>query len=192
MQPDQRPHRSRAEDTAGGPRRATDRLEDVVAWLLASMSFLAAIAAVLVGARTHADVLEMARVQAAERAPVVAILTRDTGRARSGDAMASAPVRWIGNDGVERVGDAQVRTGLTAGETVQIWVDRTNRIVDKPVGRADAIVAGACFGATLFAVVAGVLAAAWKGLRGWTLARNCARWEREWAVVEPTWNARYR
>lgn len=192
MQPDQRPRRNRAEADAGMPHRPTDRAEDVVAWLLASMLFFAAIAAALVGTRTYADVREMARVQAAERTPVTAILVQNTASVRGGDATISAPVRWTGKDGVDRVGDAQVRTGLTAGNTVQIWVDRSNRVVSRPAGSADAIVAGICFGGGLLAVVAAVLAAAWKGVRRWTLDRNCARWEREWAQVEPTWSGRYR
>jgi hypothetical protein len=192
MQPDQRPHRDGAGGAVGVPRRPCDRLEDVVAWLLASVLFAAAIAAVLVGARTHADVLEMARVQAAERTPVMATVTRDAPSLAGGDTTVIAPVRWTGNDGVARVGDAQMPIGLTAGDTVPIWVDRSNRVVGKPVGPADAVIAGACYGAALFAVVAAALLAVWKGLRRWILARNCARWEREWAQVEPIWSGRRR
>ena len=191
MQPDQRPQRKQTDRARGMPRRPTDRLEDAVSAVLLLVLFVAAIAAMLVGTQTYASVLEMARVQAAARTPVTATLMQDTPSPRTGD-LVSAQVHWTGPDGVEHIGATQAHGGLNAGHPVPIWVDRSNNIVPKPVDRTDALVAAVSLGGTLLAIVAGLLALAWNGTRRCTMALNRARWEREWAMVEPAWSAHYR
>lgn len=192
MQPDQQPRQNGTERDRRMPRRPTDRVEDALAWLLCLVLMVAAVVAVFVGVHAHADVLEMARAQAAERTQVTGTLTRDTPRARDGDATTNAPVRWTGKDGVERVDNAEVRTGLAQGDAVHIWVDRSYHVVPPPAGPADALVAGVLGGGMLLAAVAAALAMIWRGTRWLTMARNCAHWEREWARIEPTWRQRYR
>lgn len=194
MQPDERPRQNRTEHVLRKPRRLTDRVEDTVAWLLASMLLVALVAAMFVGARTHADVLVMARVQATERTQVPATLTRDTPRPQGDgttNATARVPVRWTGKDGVERVDNAEVCAGMSQGDTIPVWVDRSNHVVPPPLGPTDAVLAGILAGGALLAVVVAVLALAWTGTRRWTMARNCARWAREWVRVEASWRRLY-
>ncbi|WP_156994424.1 Rv1733c family protein [Pseudonocardia acaciae] len=174
------------------PRRPTDRIEDLVASVLALLLLVSVIAAAAIGIHVHAGVRELARVQAAARTPVTATLTQGTPSPRGGETAVTAKVRWTGPDGVERVGDAQARTGLNAGAPVAIWVDRSQHVVPPPAGPTDALIAGIALGATLIAAAIGLVALAWAGTRRLTMARNCSRWQREWARVEPTWSTRYR
>lgn len=192
MQPDQRPKPNPTEGTGRMPRRPTDRFEDAVACMLALVLLTAAIIAAAVGLNVHANVREQGRTQAAARTPVTATLAQSTPSPRAGETIVSAQVRWTEPDGVERVGDAQVPTGLSAGSRVPIWVDRSHRVVPQPAGPGDAVIAGFCLGGSLLGVVWGLVVLAWKGTRRLTMARNCSSWQREWARVEPTWSARYR
>jgi hypothetical protein len=192
MQPDHRPRQNRTEGARRIRKRPTDRLEDVVAGALALLLFVAATAAVGLGARVHAGMLDQARVQAATRTQVTAVVIQGTPSPRTEATTVTAQVRWTAPDGVERIGEARVPTGLSAGDTAQIWVDRSQRVVSQPIGSADALVAGIGIGVTLMLAMGFLASLAWMGTRCWTMARECARWGREWARVEPTWSGRDR
>ncbi|WP_051581731.1 Rv1733c family protein [Pseudonocardia acaciae] len=173
------------------PKRPTDRVEDVVASVLAFALLVAAVVAALAGVNAYGSVLELARAQAAARTPIVAVLAQDTPRPRAGESTVTAPVRWTEADGVERTGQTQAPGGQSAGTPVRIWVDRSHHIVPQPAGEADALIAGFGLAAALLTGAALLATVLWKGTRCWTLARNRARWERDWAQVEPSWRGRY-
>jgi hypothetical protein len=97
-----------------GPRRATDRIEDAVAWLLTTLSLLVAVLAATTGARFHAEVAHRVDVETQERTQVQAVLLEPAptvlgDKARGARPMpVSVPARYPAPDGTERVADAQV------------------------------------------------------------------------------------
>jgi hypothetical protein len=177
------------------PRRATDRIEDVVAWLLTTLGLLVAVLAVTTGARLYGEAAHRIDLETQERTQVQAVLLEPapTG-AVLGDKEREArpmpvfvPARYTAPDGTERVTDARVQEPLPAGAVVPIWVDRSGKLTAAP-GRATNAVATAATGAAGVLIVGGfVLGGLWAGVRGAILRVNLARWEREWAQVEPRW-----
>jgi hypothetical protein len=134
-------------------------------------------------------------MEATTRTIASAILTRDTpplaGTAsRGGTQSVRVAVRWVANDGVERVGDAVVASPKQAGDVVTVWADRNHDLVPAPVEPGQALV-GAFVTAAMSAVgVCVVLWMMWWVVRKCVLAANGACWAREWARVEPVWSGR--
>jgi len=95
------------------------------------------------------------------------------------------PARYTAPDGVEHVADVWVMGTRPAGTPVPIWVDRAGAVTTASVGRADAV-RDATFGATATAVpTLLVLAAVWALVHLAVGRANLARWQSEWARVEP-------
>ncbi|WP_028927861.1 Rv1733c family protein [Pseudonocardia acaciae] len=192
MADDQR-HGGRAGDRL--PRRPTDRVESIAAWLLALLGLLGGIVAFVIGSQTHASTLQRARAEAAARTPVTAVVVSNTPpmtavASRGGSQSTRIPVRWVGSDGVERVDEAVVTRALRAGDPVTVWADRDRHLVPPPTD-PDLALVGAVVTAGLAALGVGVtLGALWWVVRRGTLARNSARWAREWRGVEPVWSGR--
>jgi hypothetical protein len=143
----------------------------------------------------HASLLDRANLETATRTPVKAVLLGDaTPLASSVDQgstpMAQVPVRYTDTDGVVRDGLAPVDGTQHAGDTVTIWLDRAHHIVPKPTDATDAGAAGYVAGGVVLFVSLAMLTVAWYGVRHVVLLRNCAQWEREWAIVEPLWSGR--
>lgn len=175
------------------PRRATDRIEDVVAWLLTTLGLLVAVLAATTGARLHAEVAHRVDVETQERTQVQAVLLEPAptvlgDKARGARPLpVSVPARYPAPDGTERVADAPVPGPLPAGAAVPIWVDRSGKITTAPVRAADPMASAAMGAAGVLIVGAIVLGGLWAVVRGTILRVNLARWEREWAQVEPRW-----
>jgi hypothetical protein len=177
------------------PKRGTDWVEDSAAWTLAALALLGAVLAMIIGFHVHGSLLERARTEAASRTPVRAVLLQnvapmpEVGDAGSGP-LTQVPVRWVDADGAVREGNATVDGALRAGDPTVVWVDRSHHLVSPPTRAADATAAGyVASGITLFVIIA-VLTMAWFGIRQLAIARNCVRWGREWAEVEPRWSGR--
>ena len=174
------------------PRRATDRIEDVVAWLLTTLGLLVAVLAATTGARLHAEGAHRVDVETQERTQVQAVLLERAptvlgDKARGARPMpVSVPARYPAPDGTERVADAQVQGPLPAGAAVPIWIDRSGKIT-APVRAAHPMASAATGAAGVLIVGALVLGGLWAGVRRTILRVNLARWEREWAQVEPRW-----
>jgi len=190
-----RPSRAQRISSRRIPKRGTDWLEDVAAWLLASLSLLGAAVSLMVGLQVHGSLMERAALESTARTPVRAVLLQDTPVVPDADdqqtgPVVQVPVRWVDTDGTVRFDEASV-TGLPrAGDTVQVWADRSHHLVPAPTNPDDATAAGVvATGITLFLSVA-VLMVAWCGVRHLTFTRNYARWAREWAEVEPRWSGR--
>lgn len=190
-----RPSRAQRISSRRIPKRGTDWLEDVAAWALASLSLLGAAVSLMVGLQVHGSLMERAALESTARTQVRAVLLQDTPVVPDADdqqtgPVVQVPVRWVDTDGTVRVDEASV-TGLPrAGDTVQVWADRSHHLVPAPTNPDDATAAGiVAAGITLFLSVA-VLMVAWCGVRHLTFTRNYARWAREWAEVEPRWSGR--
>jgi len=170
------------------PRRRTDRVEDLAAWLLMSLGLLAVLGSMLVGHTAH----QAALGRAGAAAPVRAVLLADA-PAVEADLRAPAPrpstsVVWIGGDGVAHVAEATVPPALPSGSAVTLWVDATGRVVADPAERsAEAWAFGISAGLTVVALSWALLTLIWSTVCRVTAACNAAGWAREWAWVEPRW-----
>lgn len=179
------------------PKRPTDRIERVGACLLSTLGVVGAVLVLVFAGHVQTSQLDQARRETASRSSVSAVLLRDTAadlaasRALGGSTV-TAPVRWTDRDGVIRVGEIMVTEPMKAGDTVTVWTDRENRLVPAPASADDAMVASVLVSFWLLLALFTGLALAWTGLRRWTLTRDCTRWEREWADVEPRWSGRTR
>jgi len=177
------------------PRRGTDWVEDTAAWVLATAALVCAVLSMFVGVRVYGTLLDRAHQEAVTRTPVQAVLLQDAspiaGAVDQGiGPVAQVPVRWVDTDGAVRVSQASVDGAPHAGDTVTVWVDRAHHLVPQPTNIDDATAAGyVSAGIVLFMTLA-MLAVVWCGVRQVALTRNCARWAREWAVVEPLWSGR--
>jgi hypothetical protein len=180
------------------PRRATDWVEAAAACVLVGVGLAATAVALVMGLRVCADGFKQAQAESA-RTRITAVLLDDvtvTGEGR-GDGPAtlvsvSVPVHWTGGGGIEHTGVAQVHGPLRAGDRVTVWVDPGGHLVGSPV-TADEVVLIAIVSGGLFLIAAfTLLAATWCAVQRWTLARNCAGWEREWESIEPLWSGRQR
>jgi hypothetical protein len=174
------------------PTRRTDRLEDLVAWLLVSLGLLAGLGAVLVGAAAHRAALDPGRLGDAR--PVSVVLLADVPPApaateRFPSPLPRVPVSWTGVDGVEQTGELGLRAPLAAGDEVTAWLDRDGRLTATPPQHpSEAVALGVGAALTTAATAWALLNGMWVGVRRATAARNDAAWTREWTRVEPVWS----
>lgn len=178
------------------PTRRTDRVEDLVAWLLVSLGLLAGVGAVLVGSAAHAAALGQGRL--GEATPVSVVLLADlpptpTATPRFASPVPRVPVGWTSADGVGRTGELSVHAPLSAGDEVTAWLDRSGRLSATPPQHAsEAVAFGVGAGLTAAALAWALLNLLWAGVRRATAARNDAGWTRGWAHVEPVWSRQIR
>jgi hypothetical protein len=170
--------------------RPTDRLEDLVAWLLMSLALLAALGAVIVGHSVH-DASVAGRT-ASHATAVRTVLLADV-PAVSTDAPSprSVPAVWTDADGAEHTVELLMTAPLPAGTEITAWVDRRGQVVMPPSEQpVEAAALGVGAGLAVVALAWTLLAAAWTRVRRSTTRRNAAAWAREWALVEPEWSRR--
>ena len=169
--------------------RATDRFEDLAAWLLVSLGLLATFGAAFVGHAAYDTALGAGPGATAVRAVVLA----DPGpppAQRMPTAAPRVPVAWSDADGGDRIAEVALRTPASAGSEVTVWLDRHGRAAASPQGRAAAFASGTGAGLAVAALAWTLVAVTWCGVRCWIGRRNAAAWEREWARVEPVWSRR--
>lgn len=171
------------------PRRATDRVEDVVAWLLIAAGLLLVVLAGAAARDVHRDSLERARVENGQRHQVSAVLI--AGSSGMPGRYESRIARWTGPDEQPRIGRVPV-PGVWGrpGDRVQVWVDDTGAPARPPATSAEAVQAAVVTAVAVLMAGLVLLGAAWLGLRALTARCNDARWEREWARVGPLWSRR--
>ena len=178
------------------PKRPTDYVEGITAWVLTSCGLIATIIAFMIGQGAYRSMAETARAESADRTEVPAVLVTDAPSRPDPDGRGSYPVtaqvRWTGDDGVERVGETHVRGQHSTGDHVVVWVDPNNRLMPAPTNSSDALLAAFVLGGLVLVGATTALAVVWRGVRRWALHRNCARWEREWMNIEPIWSGRIR
>lgn len=176
--------------------RVTDRVEDIVAWLLMSAWLVLLVGAWMSGYSMHARMREQAEVARASQSQISAVLveavpTRTGGPASVGLPVAAA-VRWTSMDGSPHTGRVHVMSAAAAGSVVSVWVNRDGTITGSPSSASDAWVAGVLVGFNVLLLGSAVLVGTWIGVRRTTASVNADQWEREWAEVGPTWSRRGR
>lgn len=184
-----------AEHQGAMPRRVTDRIEDAVAWVLASLMLVSGLVAVLLGWGGVREEADRADAEQHERVAVRVVLLQDAEVTPAVDGysageLATVPGRWHLPRGVVREMPVSSADRLPAGSEVRRWVDRDARPVPPPMTDAAAVVSGVFRG--LFALLAAgtVLGMLWWGVRHWTALRNAADWAEGWRRVEPSWSGR--
>jgi hypothetical protein len=170
------------------PRRATDRVEDVVAWMLTAAGLFLVSAAAVAGVAVCTHQAEAASGASETRA----VLLDDTQVGVAADPAILLPVRamWTDRTGGQRTGVIFVTPSATAGSQVDVWVDADGTATTALSRRGAAVVAGIATGAVVVLGGSMMLAAAWRGVRRVTGARNVRQWEREWERVGPDWTGR--
>jgi hypothetical protein len=172
-------------------RRRTDRVEDLVAWLLTCLGLLALLGSVAVGHAAHGAALG----RDGAPAPVRAVLLKDAPpvsavHQRGPTTPPRVPASWTAVDGTVHVVEAIAPSGQRAGSAVVVWLDRAGRVVADPSERgAEALAFGVSAGLTVVALSWAVLAVLWSVVCRMTAACNAAAWAREWASVEPRWRS---
>lgn len=172
------------------PHRTTDRIEDLVAWALFACALLLGAAGVLVGLSAYGGTLERARVEAADRTAVVAVLTDDAPSVHAANPTSDrmpAAATWRDAAGNAHTGIVEAGAGTRAGASVPVWVDRSGAVVAAPASAGDAVVIGVGAGVIAVTVGLAVLVGIWFGVRRITAARNAREWEQGWARVAPAW-----
>jgi hypothetical protein len=192
--------RQRRSRPARLPLRATDRVEDLVAWILITLALLTAVVAATLALRLYGAGMSRADAETRERTQLQAVLLEQAPYAldvnEHGRAVRRLPVpvaaRYTTADGTERRVDAPVLGPLPAGTTVSIWVDRSGTITSAPARSADAVASAATSAGGVVAGGGVVLGGIWMAVRAGLLRLNTARWAREWEQVEPLWSGRTR
>lgn len=171
------------------PRRATDRVEDLTAWLLVTAALLLLVLAGVAAAAVYRDGVRRSGTEAAQRHQVTAeIVGRPSGVA---GRYPVGTARWTDPDGIPRIGRVPMTATRPAAEgTTRIWVDAAGAPSRPPTTPALAVQAAAVTAVTVCLVGLALLAAAWAGVRALVDRCNAARWEREWARVGPRWSRR--
>lgn len=171
------------------PRRATDRVEDLVAWLLSGAALLVVVAAVVTGVNVHGREAERARLDNRSASQARAVLLENA-HVVSGDfaaAPAQVRARWTDRDGREHVGPIAATRSRPAGTEVDVWIDAEGEITSRRTHPANAVIGGIVSALGVLCAGATPLLATWFGVRSLTWRSNSRRWEREWARVEPRW-----
>ncbi|MFE4053244.1 hypothetical protein [Streptomyces sp. YIM B13518] len=175
-------------------RRRTDTLH---AWIglgaLIAVLAVAPVAAVLVGdaARRHYE--DTARHQNLTRYETTGTLTEDAprhpepGSDEERKTRYPAEVRVVTREGRTRTMRTEVRPGLTADNTVHLWITADGEATDPPLSAEE--VRSRTMGWSLLAAIGVALTgAAAHALAGLALRRrNLADWDTAWAETAPRW-----
>jgi hypothetical protein len=176
-----------------GPRRRTDRLEDLVAVVLCALGVIVVVLAALGGVAANGSVVERAGRESAERIRVEARVTALEGSAVGDGAGAGtrrAEVTWTLPDGTARTGRAAVPVAAVAGSQVVLWQDRAGRQVPAPTSPYAGLLVGVVVAAAGSVIGIMLLLGLWRLVRHATGRRNARAWEAGWAEVEPLWSGR--
>jgi hypothetical protein len=179
-------------------RRSIDTIEDLVTWMLIALALLTAVLAATVAARRYAEWMHRAEIETRERTQVQAVLLQPAPQLFAVDSQGRAvrllpapvPVRYTAPDGTEQLVQAHVMGPRPAGVTVPMWLDRSGELTGAPTSGIDAVRHAAAGGFGVLAIGAAVLVCSRAAFRSELQRITMARWEREWARVEPRWSGR--
>jgi len=102
----------------------------------------------------------------------------------------TAPASWVAGNGSVQTGLIPVTAGEYAGEHVSIWLDRSGAITDPPLNLIDAAARAIVIGLGGWLALGLVLGSFYLLIRHRLNVRIRARWDAEWALVEPLWSNR--
>jgi hypothetical protein len=167
-------------------RRRSDATE---AWVVLATGLAIAIAAPMTGAATAWTVQDGLDRQRQDLHSTTAVLTANAPvvRAYMGGGTVRTAVRWTAPDGTTRTGDAEVKTGLKAGDRATAWTDHQGALTGEPASPAEAEARAGLFGAMAAGGVCAVLLTGGWVVRRRLDAQRAGEWEREWAEVGPRW-----
>jgi hypothetical protein len=172
------------------PRRRSDRLADLVAWVVCAMALVALGAALVVGLGVHGDLAARAAAEARARTPVSVVLAEDVPVVPEAGNRIPADVRWTGRDGIERTGRTEVTAPKHAGDEIDAWATADGRLARAPLAGSEVVFVSVLSGGALL-LLGGLTVAGLGRLAFAGVARlRAAEWEREWAEVEPRWTGR--
>ena len=179
-------------------RRSIDTIEDLVTWTLITLALLTAVLAATVAARRYGEWMHRAEIETRERTQVQAVLLEPAPQLFAVDSQGRAvrllpapvPVRYTAPDGTEQLAQAHVMGPRPAGVTVPMWLDRSGELTSAPTRGIDAVRYAAAGGLGVLAIGAAVLVCSGAAFRSELQRITMARWEREWARVEPRWSGR--
>ena len=179
-------------------RRSIDTIEDLVTWTLITLALLTAVLAATVAARRYGEWMHRAEIETRERTQVQAVLLEPAPQLFAVDSQGRAvrllpapvPVRYTAPDGTEQLAQAHVMGPRPAGVTVPMWLDRSGELTSAPTRGIDAVRHAAAGGLGVLAIGAAVLVCSGAAFRSELQRITMARWEREWARVEPRWSGR--
>ena len=179
-------------------RRSIDTIEDLVTWTLITLALLTAVLAATVAARRYGEWMHRAEIETRERTQVQAVLLEPAPQLFAVDSQGRAvrllpapvPVRYTAPDGTEQLAQAHVMGPHPAGVTVPMWLDRSGEVTSAPTRGIDAVRYAAAGGLGVLAIGAAVLVCSGAAFRSELQRITMARWEREWARVEPRWSGR--
>jgi hypothetical protein len=176
--------------TGALPRRAVDRIEDALTWLMMATLLALLLGAGLAAITVHAKESQRAVVEQETRTQVTAVLLEDAspdGEYASGSGRVEVPAQWAGPDGASVAGVVLAPPGTTAGDEVRAWLDAAGRPVTAPADRAEVTTTAFLVGFSVLAMGSLLLAGLWVGAEHGVELLRRRYWEREWAEVEPMW-----
>ena len=179
-------------------RRSIDTIEDLVTWMLITLALLTAVLAATVAARRYGEWMQRAEIETRERTQVQAVLLEPAPQLFAVDSQGRAvrllpapvPIRYTAPDGTQQLAQAHVMGPRPAGVTVPMWLDRSGELTGAPTSGVDAVRHAAAGGLGVLAIGAAVLVCSGAAFRSELQRITMARWEREWAQVEPRWSGR--
>jgi hypothetical protein len=143
------------------PRRDTDRVEDIAAWVLTAAALFVLLGAVLGGVGLYGGAVDQARAAAHERTPVAAVLVDDPVPDATSGTWTSRSAYYVDAAGSEHDIVVAVAGWPPAGANLRAWVDREGRVVDAPLTDLEAVVLGAS--ALSVSRSSGASSSAWPG-----------------------------
>ncbi|MFI7673516.1 hypothetical protein [Actinophytocola sp. NPDC049390] len=168
--------------------RDVDRVERTTVLACVLVAVLLIPVALTAGALTSRVLADAARAEAAAHHRTVAVLTEDVPAAGArGYAVGTTPsvrARWRLPGGPTGVGVVPVRNGMTAGDTVEVWLDRSGRPTDPPMSTSDVVGTGIAVAVFGWLGAAALLTLAGYGLHARFERRRMRGWTDEWAALE--------
>ncbi|MCE3555327.1 hypothetical protein LWC33_28230 [Pseudonocardia sp. RS11V-5] len=172
------------------PRRRSDRLADLVAWLVCALALVALGVGLVVGLSIHGNLAARAAAEARDRTPLTVSVAEEVPVVPDSGNRIPADVRWTGPDGVVHTGRTEVAAPKRAGDEVPAWVTVDGRLVRAPLGPDEVVFVTITSAGTLL-LLCGLAVAGLGRLAFAGVARlRAAEWAREWAEVEPRWTGR--
>jgi hypothetical protein len=187
-----RPSRARLIVGRNELRRPSDRIEGAVLVALSVVFLTVAVMAVFLTAHVY----QAQRSFAADLRPAVAVLSGPGPVLyNQAELAAQAQARWRLPDGTERSGILSAAVvpaiyGARAGNSVQIWLDRSGEPQLPPATLREIAITALISGFIVTIGAAGLLMLCYRLCRLALDRHRLARWEAAWAATGPPWASR--
>ncbi|MFI6169553.1 hypothetical protein ACIBCN_22415 [Nocardia sp. NPDC051052] len=169
-------------------RRREDRVQTMVAAALALVFLIIVPVLVLVvGVRVYHTETAVVQAKTAQLHQVDATVT-ETGKAPLYAPIMPTKVQWKDADGVAHLADYQSTTVVQPGQSVTIWLNGADKIVEPPsqtqaLSKAVLLTSGALLGVLI------MVGACYFALRRSLDRKRLRMWEMEWATADLRWGS---